>query len=169
MYVCVCVCVWLCCGQAHWKHMPIYHYVLSMDMHIGSICQFIIMSCQWTCTEKNVPDPIPDPFTWLSLKRIFMERAIGNNIKMQQRVSRLFPTGSLCEDKEGWFWRVFSQDSTGFDLTHNPILPTGVDRTLLMILAPPLHGGTALFTLLMSHPDVATLCRAGARECEGWD
>ena len=112
MYVCVCVCVWLCCGQAHWKHMPIYHYVLSMDMHIGSICQFIIMSCQWTCTEKNVPDPIPDPFTWLSLKRIFMERAIGNNIKMQQRVSRLFPTGSLCADKEGWFWRVFSQDST---------------------------------------------------------
>ena len=51
--------------------------------------------------------------------------------------------------------------------TRNPLLSPGVNRTLFIPLAPPFHGTTALFTLLMSHPEVATLCRAGAPQCEG--
>jgi len=43
----------------------------------------------------------------------------------------------------------------------------GVNRTLLTMLAPPFHGTTALFALVMSHPGVATLCRGSSYQCEG--
>lgn len=53
---------------------------------------------------------------------------------------------------------------------HGPVLAgeAAPNRSAyVFVIAPPLSGSTALFGLLASSPNVATLCRAGTVNCEG--
>ena len=149
------------CGYAVGK-LPIHRYVLNGH------------------TQKNTW-PIPFPIRFLGcLSKAFSWKGPWEiTIKCNKQFQNYFRLEVYAQTRRVGFGEFLVSQCPGIRAVHvvenetkirvvnNPILPAGVDRTILIMLAPPLHGGTALFTLFMSHPNVATLCRAGSTKCEG--